>query len=91
MPAACSKKEEKEGTAEKDGAPKWIKTKEREIGGVAEPFEQHFVNIPGNRVKGKQPVFVPRFVAHVRDVKIAEIEDRMEPREIISGSQQRRG
>ena len=71
--SACPKKEEKERTAEKNGAPKWRKTKERKVRVVAETFEYHFVDVPRNRMERKQPVFVPGFVAHVRDMKVAKI------------------
>ena len=84
-----SKKKKKERTAEEDGAAKRGKAKKGKIRIVAKPFKQHCVDVPGNGVERKQPVFVPRFVAHFRDVKVPEIENGMEPREIISGSQQR--
>ncbi len=89
VPSACSKKEEKERTAEKDGASKGRKAKEGKIRVISKPFKQHFVDVPGNGVKRKQPVFVPRFVPYFRDVKVTEIKNRMEPREIIRSSQQR--
>ena len=37
--SAVSKKEEEEGTAQKDGTSKWVKTKERKVGVVEETFE----------------------------------------------------
>ena len=52
------------------------------------PCKQHCVDVPGNGMNRKQPVFVPRFVAHLRDMKVTEIENGMESHEIISGSQQ---
>jgi hypothetical protein len=37
--SAVSKKEEEEGTAQKDGTSKRVKTKERKVGVVEETFE----------------------------------------------------
>jgi hypothetical protein len=39
IPSACPKKEEKERTAEKNGAPKWRKADEWKVRVVAETFE----------------------------------------------------
>lgn len=87
--SAASKKKEKEGTAEKDRAPKWIKTEIRKTGIIAEALKYHLVNVPGNRVQRKQSMFVPRFVSHIRDMEVTEIEDGMKPQKIISARQQR--
>ena len=37
--SAVSKKEEEEGTAQKDGTSKWLKTQERKVGVVEETCE----------------------------------------------------
>jgi hypothetical protein len=73
VPSACPKKEEKERTGEKNGAPKGRKTNEWKVGVIAESLEQHFIDVPRNRVERKQSVCVPRFVAHVGDMKVAKI------------------
>src|SRR4029079_19072255 len=73
--SAASKKKEQEGTAQKNRTPKRVKTYERKIGVVAKTLKHHFVDVPGNRVQREEAVRVPRFVAHVRDMKIAKIQD----------------
>ena len=73
--STVSKKKEEEGTAQKDGTSERIKTQEGKVGVVVETCEYHFVDVPGNRVDRKQPVFVPRFVSHVRDMKVTKIKD----------------
>ena len=72
--SAASKKKEEERTAQKDRTPKWIKTKEGKVRVVAETCENTFVDVPGNRVERKQSMFVPRFIAYFRDMKVTKIE-----------------
>ena len=86
--AAASKEEEQERAAQKDGTSKRRKTKERKVRVVLKTFQQHLMDVPGNRVKRKQSVFVPRFVAYFGNVEVTKIEHRMKPREIISAREQ---
>src|SRR5262249_9023681 len=72
---AFSKNEEKKRTAEKDRTAKRRKGDEGKSRRAVEPFEQHCVGVPLDGLKRKQPMFVPRFVTHIRDVKVAEVED----------------
>src|SRR5262249_34752105 len=70
-----SKDEEEERTAEEDRTAKRRKRDERKTRHVAETFKQHCVDVPWDGLKGKQPVFVPRFITHFGDVKVAKIEN----------------
>jgi hypothetical protein len=73
--SAVSKKKEQKGSAEKDRTPKWIKRNKRKVGVVAKTLKHHFVKVPRDRMQRKQPMLVPRFVAHFGDMKVTKIED----------------
>ena len=63
------------------------KTDVRKIRRVAKSFKEHFVNVPGNRVKREEAVMVPRLFHHIRDVGITEIEERVKAGVIVESGE----
>ena len=87
VPSSFSKKKNKERTAEKDGTAKWINPDIGKSGAVSEAFEQHFVDVPWNGVKRKQPMFIPGFLEHPWYPGVSKIQEGIEPHEIICRGQ----
>src|SRR6266508_2132595 len=87
VPSALSKKKNKERTANEDRAAKWINPDEGKRGTVAEAFEQHFVDVPWNGVKRKQPMLVPGLPEHVGNAGVSKIQEGIKSREIICRGQ----
>src|SRR5438132_7963612 len=88
MRPAVAKKQKEKRAREKDRATERIKGEEREIGHIAKSFEQHFVNVPGDGMKREKPVLIPRLLQNIRDMRIAKVEDGMEARVVVDGSEQ---
>src|SRR5207237_5687638 len=81
------KKKNQKSNKEKNRKNKRSKTDKRKIRLVSKPYEEHFVNVPGNRVKREEAVMVPRLFHHIRDVRITEIEERMKAGVIVERSE----
>src|SRR5438067_11674907 len=88
MRSALTKKQKEKRAGQKDRATERIKGDEREIGDIAKSFEEHFVNVPGDGMKREKSVPVPRLQQNVRDMRIAKVEDGMEARVVVDGSEQ---
>src|SRR5438876_9634370 len=86
--STLAKNQKQKRTDQKNRTTERIKTQERKIGRVSKTFEQHFVNVPGDSVKREKSVLVSRLLQYVGDVRVANIEVRVETRVIVKGGGQ---
>src|SRR4029077_17776855 len=79
------KKQKKERAGQKDRTAKRIKPEIGKSRNIAEAFEQHFVDVPRNCMKGKKSVLVPRFLKDLWDMTVPKVEDGVKARDIVRG------
>ena len=58
------------------------------MGIIIEAFKQTFLHVPRDGVDRKEAALVPRLSHEIWNVRVSEIKDGMEAREVVGGRQQ---